>query len=414
MAIKDDIGYWDEYISEKAREAGRKEPNALKKADAIRKAVRDGYREAAAYADETGNAELAKDIRHSDAETRKGQNLADESGIFGDEEEADAKNAAIDAKLKADDYQADIEELGEEHFFIDPEDVEKFETGDPLEIERVLDKLPMEDLEKIKGILGESRFEDFMVPGEGRDAQIGALERFQEISEGGPDAVAEAEYQRRRGSALQGQRSQEEAILRNMEERGLLGSGEELQARLASAQGTGESLFMAGTQAAADQQQRRDAATGRAGELGGDIRGADFGEEFAVTGALEQADKYRSGEELAGYRGNIGAGREGVFTDAGAANKAAWDNWARTNATSDANVELANKVLAGNVGASERYWGGIRPGAVGMGIGGDRYVGETARWGAERPSKTEKIAGAVKGGVEGVSTATGWFDEDDD
>lgn len=404
---KDTFEYWEALTRQRMREAGSDVPRRAAAGEAV-------LDEAKTYAEQTGDADLAKELRHGEADAEKEYNTKQEEGIFGDADEAAAKNAAIDANLKASDHLADIEGLGEEHFFIDPEDVEKFRTGDPLEIERLFGKLPMEDLDEVRDILGESRFEEFEAPGEGREAQVRGLERFETIAEGGPDAVAEAEYQRRRKGALQGQRAQEEAILRDMETRGLRGSGEELQTRLTAAQGAGESQFMAGTEAAAQQQQRRDAATGAAAGLGGEIRGADFGEQFAVTGAQEAGDVYRSGEQLASTRGNIQAGRGAMAGDVAQANRAAWESWARENQTSDANVELANKILGQNVGASEQYWSGTRPGAVQMGMGADEFTGETAQWSADQPTPVESAAGAVTDVVEGVAPVTEWFDDDDD
>ena len=75
---------------------------------------------------------------------------------------------------------------------------------------------------------------------------------------------------------------------------------------------------------------------------------------------------------------------------------------------------LENRILAGNVGAAENYWGNIRPGAVQMGIGGAQGVGATAKWSADQPGFLEKTAGAGADFISGVVPLLPDDDDDED
>lgn len=111
-----------------------------------------------------------------------------------------------------------------------------------------------------------------------RDAQMQALQGLQDIyRQGGLTAEDKARQAMINQQAAQQERGQREAILQNMQARGIGGSGAELAANLAAQQSGANQRAMGGLQTAANAENRALQALLQGGQLGGQIRGQEYG-----------------------------------------------------------------------------------------------------------------------------------------
>jgi hypothetical protein len=187
----------------------------------------------------------------------------------------------------------------------DPNEIAYYETGEELNPYLIEDRSGM--------IQGDAL---------GRGIQEGAAAYFGGLATGGGiDAIAEAEYGRQRRQAEQDARSKREAALQAAEMQGGGGGQASLLADLTSGQQAATAANMAGMQAAADMQTRRDEAAKTAADLGGTL----WDQTKDLT--TDQFDAWYGTEEA----------------NQGAYNDAALENWNRQNAVSDYNVDLTNE-----------------------------------------------------------------------
>lgn len=147
--------------------------------------------------------------------------------------------------------------------------------------------------------LGPSAYDQIATDPRLRDAQMTALDRLsREGSAGGmgvEDRVALAQAQ---GETARRERGSREAILQGMAMRGQGGSGVELAATLANQQGAAEQNAMSGAQAAADARRRALSATMQSGQLGGSIRGQDYGEKANRASATDAIARFNADQRM--------------------------------------------------------------------------------------------------------------------
>jgi hypothetical protein len=143
--------------------------------------------------------------------------------------------------------------------------------------------------------LQDSEFQQIQGDPSLRAAQTGALERLQQISSQGGltsedrarlDDIARQEGVRERGAR--------EAILQNARQRGLSGSGLELQQQLINQQEAANRRAQRGTDVAALAQQRALDALRSGAQLGGQIRQQDFGEASEKARAQDIINRFNA------------------------------------------------------------------------------------------------------------------------
>jgi len=218
--------------------------------------------------------------------------------------------------------------------FSDPETGAVYEPG-AIRGYREGDPFAITDEMRVENKVGrdESAWNDMNVPTLGRDAQVGALGYFGNIAMGGPDAVANAEYERRRQEAEQLARGQRESAIQKAEMQGQGTGGAALLADITGGQAAAQSANMAGTQAAADMQTRRDAAASYGSDVANTLRGADFGEASQTANAADQWSQWWQ------------QAQQGVDTfNAGQETDAALTNYDRRIGVQDANTDMFNKL----------------------------------------------------------------------
>ena len=187
-----------------------------------------------------------------------------------------------------------------------------------------------EDAEAV--IVAQSNYDNIVMGNKGTEAEYAALEELQDIvGSGGMTDEARArtaEIQEQFGTSNRGA---QEAIIQNAAERGISGSGLELQKRLMAEQGAASDASRAGTQTAADAERRALEAIIQQGSLGGQISSADFAKQAKVAEAKDLIAKFNAANQQQVGMSNVDA-----------RNRAQYANLAEKQRIADTNVGLEN------------------------------------------------------------------------
>lgn len=125
-------------------------------------------------------------------------------------------------------------------------------------------------------------------------AQMQALQQLSEIGETGlREGEASALREIRRGSAREAE-ARQGAILQEMAQRGVGGSGVELAARLSAGQASADRQSSEGDRLAQMAQSRALQAITQSGQLGSQIRSQDFGEQSDVAKARDVVNRFNT------------------------------------------------------------------------------------------------------------------------
>jgi len=127
-----------------------------------------------------------------------------------------------------------------------------------------------------------------------KDAQKSALEGISEVAEGGyseSDKATSREVQREVNQQAQ---ARQKAILNQMASRGVLGSGMELAAQLQGEQQSIDQASRAGDAITAQAQARALQALGQQGNLAGQMRGQQFGEQADIARARDEINRFNT------------------------------------------------------------------------------------------------------------------------
>lgn len=154
-------------------------------------------------------------------------------------------------------------------------------------------------------------------------------------------------------------KSQEAAIMANMKQRGVSGGGQELAARMSSAQNAGQQANRDGLNLMAMATQRKDAAAQQLGNLGLQMRQQAFGEALnrdqLYANIMQQNYNMGLGEAQLNYNTRMGENQAQMARASGMANAA---------------QGLANNYNQ-NAERTAAMWGGL--GQAGAGIGSAVY-----------------------------------------
>jgi hypothetical protein len=158
--------------------------------------------------------------------------------------------------------------------------------------------------------LGASRFDSINEDGTLRQAQIGALRGLQDIANNkgltDADKARLQEINRDQRIADQGQRS---AITQNAQRRGISGSGLELASLLGQNQGSADRANSQALTVEQQASQRALNALSQSGDLGGRIRGQDFGQAAQKAEAADMIARFNN-QMLNNARANDLANRQ--------------------------------------------------------------------------------------------------------
>lgn len=112
-----------------------------------------------------------------------------------------------------------------------------------------------------------------------KDAQMNALGNLQKMSTGGLNMSDKSMLDQIQRNSANSERAKESQILQEMQQRGQAGSGAELASRLSSAQNSANNAGSQGLQVGATATQRALESLMNSGQLGGQMRSQDFGEQ---------------------------------------------------------------------------------------------------------------------------------------
>lgn len=140
-----------------------------------------------------------------------------------------------------------------------------------------------------------------------KDAQMSALSSLQGISKGGLNmSDASMLDQIRRTSANQ-EHAKEQQILQDMQQRGQGGSGAELAAKLSSSQNAANNAGSQSLQVGATATQRALEALMNSGQLGGQMRSQEFGEQSQKAQAQDVINQFNTRNRQAVIGQNVQA-----------------------------------------------------------------------------------------------------------
>jgi len=157
--------------------------------------------------------------------------------------------------------------------------------------------VPPEEAQKIAleaAQLDPSAMEGIEIDPRLKEAQMGALGQMQEMGSGELTAEEKAqEMMITRGAGAQAQ-AQDKAILQDMAQRGMGGSGSELIQRLQASQSSADRASQQQAQLAGQTQSRALEAISQAGQLGGQMRGQEFGEQAQQASAADRIAEFNA------------------------------------------------------------------------------------------------------------------------
>lgn len=154
--------------------------------------------------------------------------------------------------------------------------------------------------------LGPSEMTNISIDPRLQTAQMNALDTLSKIgSSGGMTDIERAQLNAVHRETDQQDQARQQAILQNMAERGMGGSGVELAARLSSSQHAADRASQEGDRTAAEAQQRALQAIAQSGSLGSQMQGQQFGEKSQVAQAQDAIARFNNQNSQEVARRNI-------------------------------------------------------------------------------------------------------------
>ena len=191
-----------------------------------------------------------------------------------------------------------------------------------------------------------------------KDAQMSALRSMQDIANnGGMNAEDKANLARIQSEASQADRGRREAIMQNMQARGMGGAGAELLAQLQSSQAATDRQAQQGLDVAGMAQRRALEAMMNQGNMAGNIRGQDFGEASQKASAADAIAKFNASNSLANQQFNIGNDINKQQTNMQAINQGNQFNIQGKQGVASANVDNTNKAQVQNNDVKQQGFG---------------------------------------------------------
>lgn len=209
--------------------------------------------------------------------------------------------------------------------------------------------------------LGPTAMEGIALDPELRAAQMEALQGLSEIGEAGltpGDVAAMRSLQRQVAGQEQ---ARQEAILQEMARRGVAGSGQELAARLQSSQSAADRASEEANRMAQMAQARALEGITRAGSLGGQIRGQEFGEQADVATARDAISRFNAANQQSVRQRNVQAQQQAQLRNLQEQQRIAEQQTATKNLQQQYNKELIQQRFQNRMnraaGAAGQYGG---------------------------------------------------------
>lgn len=138
-----------------------------------------------------------------------------------------------------------------------------------------------------------------------KEAQTAALNELQTRGETGLTVEDKQKFEELSRDVESAEQARQKAILASMAEQGNLGSGQELAARLASSQAATDRLSQEGSRLGAEAALGRRQALSQAGQMAGQIRNQDFGEQSRIAQAKDIAAQFNAQQRASTQAQNL-------------------------------------------------------------------------------------------------------------
>ena len=171
-----------------------------------------------------------------------------------------------------------------------------------------------------------------------RQAQLGVLGEYQDLSQTGLSAIDRAALTEIQNQIATQERGQREAILQNMAQRGLSGSGTELAANLLAGQSASQRASQMGMDQAAQAQQARLQALSNVAQMGQGLEETDFQRAARQAEASDVINQFNVQNKNVAQAQNL-ANKQDIMNI----------NRQQQNRIREANTDLVNQALTQNV-----------------------------------------------------------------
>lgn len=180
------------------------------------------------------------------------------------------------------------------------------------EAAKIYDAVELPQLERaIAEQVGPTALERITVDPAYKAAQMEALTKLGQISEEGGFTLADkAALNKTLGALSRRDAGARAAIAENMQARGTLGAGAELAQRLAAQQESSQMASERGMDIAAQAQQRALNAIMQRGQMAGEMRGQEYGEQERLAQARDAINRYNAGARASAQQYNLGLGQQ--------------------------------------------------------------------------------------------------------
>jgi len=207
--------------------------------------------------------------------------------------------------------------------------------------------------------LQETELRNILRNEQARQAQLDVLGEYQDLSQTGLTAVDRAALTDIQNQIATQERGQREAILQNMAQRGLAGSGTELAANLLAGQSAAQRASQMGMDQASQAQQARLQALGNVARMGQGLEETDFQRAVREAEASDVINQFNTQNKISAQAQNL-ANKQNVMN---------LTNQQR-NRLRESNTDLINQALTQNVinkplaqyGLQTQYQSGIAGG----------------------------------------------------
>lgn len=246
--------------------------------------------------------------------------------------------------------------------------------------------------------LGDTEMKNISVDPVYKEAQLEALSGLGQVAdEGGLLLEDRANLEKVMGEAQAQERGSREAIQQNMDARGISGSGLEMAAKLSNQQASAQRAHQASLDTAASARSRALDAMMRRGEMAGQQRSQEFGEQKDVASAQDIINKFNNQNSQAVQQRNIEA-----------KNAAQLYNLQEKQRIADSNTGLANSEQAHNKGLLQQQYQNQMDRAAGVSGQYNTNAGTIAQQGKDQAAMW---AGIGKGAGDAALGAGDYFNK---
>jgi len=168
-------------------------------------------------------------------------------------------------------------------------------------------------------------------------SQMGSLGQMEQVAREGNPLADRLAAQQARGQVEGAARQGDQSILRDLAQRGRLGGGDEIQARLGASQNAQSLASQLGNQLQLNSQNNRMNAIGQANQMAGSMRAQNFGQSQANANILNNFNQM-----AANFQNQTAAANAARKTTAQANNAATTQRIGETNAMGRMSTEAQN------------------------------------------------------------------------